>query len=80
MSGLVENHIVGFPTRRLIFSNVPNNGSISHPLYYKADMLMLELDPTRENWSSGFPTRPQGYKSFFMLNSTKTKIYPADKC
>ena len=61
-------------------SNVPDNGSISRPLYYKANMLMLELDPTRENWSSGFPTRPQGYKSFFMLNSAKTKIYPADKC
>ena len=25
-------------------------------------------------------TRPQGYKTFFMLSSAETKIYPAHKC
>ena len=25
-------------------------------------------------------TLPQGYKTFFMLSSAETKIYPADKC
>ena len=24
--------------------------------------------------------RPQGYKTFFMLNSAECKIYPAHKC
>ena len=25
-------------------------------------------------------TRPKGYKTFFMLSSAETKIYPAHKC
>ena len=27
-----------------------------------------------------FQTRSRGYKTFFMLNSAETKIYPAHKC
>ena len=33
-----------------------------------------------EPYRSGFPTRSQGYKTFFMLSSAETKIYPAHKC
>ena len=27
-----------------------------------------------------YETRPQGYKTFFMLNSAEHEIYPANKC
>ena len=39
----------------------------------------IELEFTQNSW---FPnsTWPQGYKTFFMLNSAEQEIYPAHKC
>ena len=34
----------------------------------------------RVNISCQEKTRPQGYKTFFMLSSAETKIHPAHKC
>ena len=34
----------------------------------------------KTGFSMGFEPWPQGYKTFFMLNSTKQEIYPAHKC
>ena len=33
-----------------------------------------------KNMFSGFLTRSRGYKTFFVLSSAETKIYPAHKC
>ena len=47
--------------------------------------MMFELQNTTETSREttnhlGFRPWARGYKSFFMLNSAETKIYPAHKC
>ena len=39
-----------------------------------------EADFVSSVWAAGDRTRSQGYKTFFMLNSTEHEIFPTQKC
>ena len=60
-------------------------GCVIVKLFFKAQCTRFCLLPTPTLSNDFFAvdvneTRPRGYKTFFMLNSAETKIYPAHKC
>ena len=69
MSDLFGNHIVGFPTRRLILLLAGYNTG-----HVKNKSGLCDKTSFYEEFEGGKYIRSQGYKTFFMLNSAEYEI------